>query len=421
MMSDSVDFREPKKKLYTEKDFYVSMTLGLCRMFVNKEKSHQRIWGQPPIGWDQDKLGPWRSPTGKDKDSLPALKKKCDFLIKHMPQEKKEETDKLQALITTVQKDSKLAQDIVFFLHFRDHINNFKDYMSKTENLKEIVSVLPLQEIQDSIKEVEKKIEMFQSSNKRSTNDDVFSPKEIKKPKRYMSKVSNKNAEKQNKSIPILPKLFAPVLCPLHIVQYFPESLSKSQPVNYSSSTSSDSIDKFPPFPSQNPNLYLNDQSCFNLNSNCSINLSSYSHTNSPSLQKFDDSSETESSHLQSRQEVHNDQIPSIDSGIDLNESPDAIEYQDKVDHQIPSNSALISDNFSDSDCINNFENSIQLPLQGSGSNFYNFIDNFQQISDYPKATNTPEVQTHSDPIMTNTSSIIDDFYAYELAAGCQF
>ncbi|GFR72065.1 hypothetical protein ElyMa_005696100 [Elysia marginata] len=235
-MSDSVDFDTPKIKSYHEKDFYVLMTIELSRLFVNKEKSHQRFWGDPPKNWDKNKLGPWRSPTGKEKDSLPKLKAKCEWLLDHMPSEKREKVEEVRNLIKLVRQNTKHAHQIVSYLHFRDQLKKFEDDLVKNVNSRELSFCTLGQEITALLKNV---TEMM-TNNKRSANDALSQlNKEIKKPKRTAKTLSKSTCNANSSRIEntdhkscrprhIMPKPSTPMFLAFQSAQSIPVSLHPS-------------------------------------------------------------------------------------------------------------------------------------------------------------------------------------------------
>ena len=125
MMRDSEDIDCGIK--YTEKNLYIILLNTLSRMYVNKEKGQVNIWVHCPKNWDEDKLGPWRSPTGKRKDSLPILKRKCDFLLENIPFEKKEKVDEIIKLIEYVKIDKKYIPGIVSLLLLKPQLKKINE------------------------------------------------------------------------------------------------------------------------------------------------------------------------------------------------------------------------------------------------------------------------------------------------------
>ncbi|RUS90542.1 hypothetical protein EGW08_001719 [Elysia chlorotica] len=173
------------KKKYTEKDFYVKVVNDLCRMYVNKEKGHGHIWMECPKNWDEGKLGPWRSPTGKSKDNLPSLKKKCDFLLENLPLEKKEKVDNIKYLVDLVNKDKEQTHTIVTMMLFHTELCKAKENLEvQTVNIKEMSSCFLVQEVSHLLNNIKKMI--TESVNrKRTISDKTTSVKSTVKKKKY--------------------------------------------------------------------------------------------------------------------------------------------------------------------------------------------------------------------------------------------
>ena len=216
-MSGGADFPLVKKKLNTEKDFYVLVLIELSRLYVNKENGQERLWTDPPKTWDEGRLGPWRSPTEKKKDTLPTLKIKCDFLLENMPENKKEKVDKILSLINLVQKSSKNAHHAVRFLHLRDQLRKTLDDFENKPFEYSVFSACPLlQDIKDLLTKTIEKLETpsqspVESSRKRLACDDGTHFEDIYEAKKQKSSSSSQTAQKvvktEQKSLrPILPK-----------------------------------------------------------------------------------------------------------------------------------------------------------------------------------------------------------------------
>ncbi|KAK3790311.1 hypothetical protein RRG08_034871 [Elysia crispata] len=182
---------------YTEKNLYIILVNTLSRMYVNKEKGQENIWVHCPKNWDEEKLGPWRSPTGKRKDSLPILKRKCDFLLENMPFEKKEKMDEIIKLIEFVKIDKRYIPDIVSLLLLKRQLKKiYENLEGQTVNIHEgeFRSCPLVQEVIALLENIKCKLSQPGPSRKRLISDKTPPlNRKVKKTKSDVSSVLQSN------------------------------------------------------------------------------------------------------------------------------------------------------------------------------------------------------------------------------------
>ncbi|GFN82604.1 hypothetical protein PoB_000911000 [Plakobranchus ocellatus] len=196
-MSDSAAAKRKGGGSYTEKDLYIKLLINLSRTYVDKEDGRTRIWNDPPFGWP-DNLE-WKNPTGGKKDTLPQMKKKVDYILSRLPDEKTEKAKKLKELAET--GDGPAIHNAVCILQTLEHFPKIEDF--KIDGLRYPLVNDLLRELAESALNFEQQLKnLCQERPGKRQLEDGMTPSQNKKPKKLQQKPQNK----ANHLRPICPK-----------------------------------------------------------------------------------------------------------------------------------------------------------------------------------------------------------------------